>query len=57
MEEHNLVAETMKCLADIFAKERERLEHEWDRGGNVSAEDLGQALRRYRSFFGHLLWV
>jgi hypothetical protein len=53
----NLVAETMKRLAEIFAEERERLEHEWDRGGDVSTEDLRQALRRYRSFFGRLLSV
>lgn len=51
----NLVAETMKRLAEVFASERERLEHEWDRGGDVSTEDLRQALRRYRSFFGRLL--
>lgn len=53
----HLVAETMKHLAEIFASERERLEHEWDRGGDVSTEDLRQALRRYRSFFGRLLSV
>lgn len=53
----NLVAETMKRLAEIFAGERERLEREWDRGGDVSTEDLRQALRRYRSFFGRLLSV
>lgn len=50
-----LVAETMKRLAEIFADEREQLEHEWDRGGDVSTEDLRLALRRYRSFFGRLL--
>lgn len=52
-----LVAETMKRLAEIFAKERETLEHQWDRGGDVSTEDLRVALRRYRSFFGRLLAV
>ncbi|HEU5238292.1 MAG TPA: hypothetical protein VFU37_14250 [Pyrinomonadaceae bacterium] len=52
-----LVAQTMKRLAQIFAQERERLEHEWDRGDNVSTEDLRLALQRYRSFFDRLLSV
>ena len=53
----NLVAGTMKRLAEIFAEERNKLEHAWDQGENVSTEDLRQALRRYRSFFGRLLSV
>ena len=52
-----LVAQTMKRLAQIFAQERERLEEEWDRGDNVSTEDLRLALQRYRSFFDRLLSV
>src|SRR5262249_24826231 len=28
----NLVAATMKRLAEVFAEERARLEHQWDRG-------------------------
>ena len=52
-----LVAQTMKRLAQIFAQERERLEQEWDRGDNVSTEDLRLALQRYRSFFDRLLSV
>lgn len=52
-----LVASTTKRLADIFAGERDRLEHEWDKGDNVSTEDLRQALHRYRSFFNRLLSV
>ncbi len=51
----NLVAATMKRLAEMFATERSRLEGQWDRGDNVSTEDLRLALRRYRSFFGRLL--
>jgi len=51
----NLVAVTMKRLAEMFAEERARLEGQWDRGDNVSTEDLRLALRRYRSFFGRLL--
>jgi hypothetical protein len=52
-----LVASVMKRLADVFAEERSRLEHDWDKGGDVSTEDLRQALQRYRSFFDRLLSV
>jgi hypothetical protein len=51
----SLVAATMKRLAEIFASERDRLESQWDRGDDVSTEDLRVALRRYRSFFDRLL--
>lgn len=53
----NLVAGTMKRLAEIFAEERGKLESQWDNGENVSTEDLRLALRRYRSFFSRLLSV
>jgi hypothetical protein len=52
-----LVATTMKRLAQMFAEERQNLEHQWDRGDEVSTEDLRVALRRYRSFFDRLLAV
>jgi hypothetical protein len=52
-----LVATAMKRLAEQFAAERATLEGQWDRGGDVSTEDLRIALRRYRSFFGRLLSV
>jgi len=52
-----LVASTIKRLAEIFANERSRLEKEWSQGDTVSTEDLRQALRRYRSFFDRLLSV
>jgi hypothetical protein len=52
-----MVASAIKRLAEIFADERGRLEHQWDRGDGVSTEDLRVALRRYRSFFGRLLSV
>jgi hypothetical protein len=52
-----LVAGAMKRLAEIFADERARLDQQWDRGGDVSTEELRIALRRYRSFFGRLLSV
>jgi hypothetical protein len=56
-EADSLVAAAMKRLAEQFAEERSRLEHEWDRGSDVSTEDLRVALRRYRSFFSRLLSV
>jgi hypothetical protein len=52
-----LIASTMKRLAEIFAAERQKLEQQWDRGGDVSTEDLRLGLRRYRSFFTRLLKV
>src|SRR5207244_2999336 len=53
----NLVAQTIKRLAEIFAQERDQLEQQWSRGDNVSTEDLRIAMQRYRSFFDRLLSV
>jgi hypothetical protein len=50
-----LVADLMQRLTARFANERERLEGHWDRGDDVSTEDLRVALTRYRSFFDRLL--
>lgn len=52
-----LVAATMKRLAEVFAGERDNLERDWDRGEDVSTEDLRIALQRYRAFFDRLLSV
>lgn len=52
-----LVASAMKRLAEVFAEERSKLEHQWDRGDNVSTEDLRVALQRYRSFFQRLMAI
>ena len=52
-----LVASTVKRLAQIFADERTKLEQQWSRGDQVSTEDLRVALQRYRSFFSRLLSV
>ena len=52
-----LVAETIRRLAETFAREKASLEEQWSRGGDISTEDLRQALRRYRSFFERLLAV
>lgn len=56
-EADQLVATAMKRLSDIFQDERQNMERQWDRGDQVSTEDLRQALRRYRSFFGRLLSI
>jgi hypothetical protein len=52
-----LVTDTMRRLADVFSTERSNLEQQWDRGGDVTTEDLRVALQRYRSFFDRLLSV
>jgi len=49
-----LVAQMIKRLTEIFAEERS-LEKQWDRGEQVSTEDLRQSLQKYRSFFQRLL--
>src|SRR5690349_1374641 len=54
-EADTLVADLMQRLAAGFSDERERLEAQWDRGGDVSTEELRVALTRYRSFFERLL--
>jgi len=54
-EADSLVADLMQRLAASFSQERERLEGQWDRGDDVSTEDLRVALTRYRSFFDRLL--
>ena len=46
-----LVASVMQRLAEGFANERSGLEKQWDRGDNVSTEDLRVALQHYRSLF------
>jgi hypothetical protein len=50
-----LVADLMQRLAGTFSEERKNLEGQWDRGDDVSTEDLRVALQRYRSFFDRLL--
>ena len=50
-----LVQELMQRLADNFADERGRLEHQWEQGQEASTEDLRTALQQYRSFFRRLL--
>jgi hypothetical protein len=50
-----LVASLIQRLAEGFANERTALEKQWDRGDDVSTEELRTALQRYRSFFDRLL--
>jgi len=50
-----LVSDVINRIADSFGRERAQLEQQWDRGDNVSTEDLRVALQRYRSFFSRLL--
>lgn len=56
-EADELVAQTIKRLAESFAEERNRLERQWGRGDGVNTEDLRIAFRKYRSFFQRLLSV
>ena len=50
-----LVADAIRRLAEAFADARADLERDWDRGDDVSTEDLRVAFRRYRTFFDRLL--
>ena len=52
-----LVAQVVTRLAEVFSTERGQLEQQWDRGDNISTEDLRIALKRYRAFFDRLLSV
>jgi len=54
-EADGLVAEMIERLDKMFSEERTRLESQWERGDDVSTEDLRIALQRYRSFFTRLL--
>lgn len=50
-----LVGELMQQLSAGFADKRSELEAHWEKGEDVSTEDLRVALTRYRSFFNRLL--
>ena len=52
-----LVARAIKSLAENFASSRNRLEEQWNRGNDVSTEDLRLALKQYRTFFHRLLAI
>ena len=52
---HELVGEVVQRIVDGFAAERDNLERQWSRGGDVSTEDLRVCLQNYRAFFARLL--
>lgn len=56
-EADSLVASVVNRIAEQFSKEREQLESQWESGNDVSTEELRQAFKRYRAFFGRLLAV
>ena len=52
-----LVNSAVQKLTEGFAEARAGLERQWDRGTEVSTEDLRIALQKYRAFFQRLLEV
>ena len=50
-----LVADLMRAWPSRSPRSGRRLEGQWDRGDEVSTEELRVALQRYRSFFDRLL--
>jgi hypothetical protein len=50
-----LVNDVTRRVSEVFTEEREALEKQWDRGDQVTTEDLRVTLQRYRAFFDHLL--
>jgi hypothetical protein len=52
-----LVAELVERLVSSFSEQRAVLESQWDRGEEVTTEELRVAFQRYRGFFGRLLAV
>lgn len=54
-EADRLVLDVIQQLQSSFTSEREALESQWQRGGDVETEQLRVALQRYRSFFDRLL--
>jgi hypothetical protein len=52
-----LVEQAIQKLSQGFGDARSRLEQQWDRGEEVSTEDLRIALQKYRAFFNKLLSI
>jgi hypothetical protein len=50
-----LVSEVSAQITQMFAREHSLLEGQWNRGNDVSTEDLRKALQRYHSFFNRLV--
>ncbi len=56
-EADQLVESAVNKLSETFSNERKNLETQWDRGDEVSTEDLRLALQKYRAFFQRLLSI
>lgn len=54
-EADRLVGELTDRIAERFRSERSGLETQWERGDEVSTEELRLTLQRYRGFFDRLL--
>lgn len=54
-EADRLVGELTDRIAERFRSERSGLDAQWERGDDVSTEDLRLTLQRYRGFFDRLL--
>jgi hypothetical protein len=51
-----LVTEVIELITEMFNNEHRSLEAQWNKGNDVSTEDLRIALQRYRSFFNSLVF-
>ncbi len=50
-----LVSEVIELITQMFNNEHRSLEAQWNKGNEVSTEDLRMVLQRYRSFFNSLV--
>ena len=50
-----LVSEVIQQIVQKFGDEVRSLESQWNRGEDISTEDLRLVLQHYRSFFNHLV--
>jgi hypothetical protein len=50
-----LVSEVIELITEMFNNEHRSLEATWNKGNDVSTEDLRIVLQRYRSFFNSLV--
>jgi len=50
-----LVSEVIQQILQKFNNEVHSLESQWNKGDEISTEDLRQVLQHYRSFFNHLV--
>lgn len=50
-----LVSDVIQQILQKFNNEVHTLESQWNKGDEISTEDLRQVLQHYRSFFNHLV--